>query len=106
MADWLRRELASAGITTTQAYVHQKIYRTPGLLSPRIIMHFSCLSRGYTAPRTSEKTPDDSRSVAGGENTACEAQAYTSRAPSRCSTLAALVMVPARADTGVKSLKS
>ena len=49
------------------------------------------------APRTSEKTPEESRSVAGGENTACEAHAYTSRAPSRCSTLAALVMVPAKA---------
>ena len=44
---------------------------------------------------TSENTPEDSRSVAGGEKTACEAQAYTSRAPSRCRTLAALVMVPA-----------
>ena len=44
---------------------------------------------------TSWKTPDDSRSMAGGENTACEVQAYTSRAPSACSAFAALVMVPA-----------
>ena len=44
---------------------------------------------------TSWNTPELRRSTAGGENTACVAQAYTSRAPSLCSTLAAFVMVPA-----------
>ena len=52
---------------------------------------------------TSENTPEDSRSVAGGEKTACEAQAYTSRAPSRCRTLAALVMVPAVTDLRIRA---
>jgi hypothetical protein len=47
------------------------------------------------AARASSKTPDDSRSSAGGEKTACVAQAYTVRAPSWRSTRAALVIVPA-----------
>lgn len=47
------------------------------------------------ATMTSWKTPEERRSTAGGEKTAWVAHAYTSRAPSACSTLAALVMVPA-----------
>ena len=42
------------------------------------------------------KTPLLRRSTAGGEKTACVAHAYTSRAPSACSTLAAFVIVPAQ----------
>ncbi len=44
--------------------------------------------------RRTWNTPEERRSTAGGEKTAWVAQAYTSRAPSACSTLAALVMVP------------
>jgi hypothetical protein len=44
---------------------------------------------------TSWNTPELRRSIAGGENTACVAHAYTSLAPSACSTFAAFVMVPA-----------